>query len=48
MTGIDAAGFARRCEGKAARHAFGTALTAPGEARGALVALVAKARAARS
>ncbi|HEU5096184.1 MAG TPA: DUF2470 domain-containing protein [Reyranella sp.] len=48
MTGIDAEGFDLRCEGKAARLAFGTALTAPGEARGALVALVAKARAARS
>lgn len=48
MTGIDSEGFDLRCKGKTARFAFDTALRAPSEARAALVALMAKARAASS
>ncbi len=45
MTGIDAEGLDLRCGGVVARLAFETALGAPGQARAALVTLVAKARA---
>jgi putative heme iron utilization protein len=48
MTGIDAEGFDLRCGGETARLAFDTALSGPSEARAALVALAAKARAASS
>lgn len=46
MTGIDAEGFDLRCGGPTARLAFDAALRAPTEARAALVALAARARAA--
>lgn len=46
MTGIDAEGIDLRCAGMVARLAFETPLSAPQQARSALVALAAKARAA--
>jgi len=46
MTGIDAEGVDLRLGGDVARLSFDTPLGAPSEARAALVALVAKARAA--
>jgi putative heme iron utilization protein len=48
MTGIDAEGFDLRCGGETARLAFDTALRAPSEARAALAALAARARATSS
>lgn len=45
MTGIDAEGIDLRCGGMVARLAFETPLGAPAQARTALVALTAKARA---
>ena len=46
MTGIDAEGIDLRLRGEVARLSFETPLTAPNEARAALVALAARARAA--
>ncbi len=46
MTGIDAEGIDLRLRGGVARLSFETPLTAPNEARAALVALAARARAA--
>jgi heme iron utilization protein len=46
MTGIDAEGVDLRCGGTVGRLAFETALTAPEQARAALIALVTRARGA--